>query len=96
MALELRLVDADVLDANAEFVAARLDDAIDQQERIAMRQIFQELQMSNEFEGRRWLVHRPAFRHCLSSGAASAIAGAASPEAAPLSTTDATDQGPRD
>ena len=38
MALELRLVGGDVLDPDAIFVAARLDDAIDEQKRIAMRQ----------------------------------------------------------
>ncbi len=38
MAGELRLVDRDVLDADAEFVAARLDDAVDEKKRITMRQ----------------------------------------------------------
>ena len=38
MAEELRLVGGDVLDADAVFVAADLDDAVDQQERIAVRQ----------------------------------------------------------
>ena len=42
MAHELRLVDGDVLDADAVFVAARLDDAVDEQERIAMRKHLQE------------------------------------------------------
>ena len=38
MALKLRLVGGDVLDADAEFVASRRDDPIDQQKGIAMRQ----------------------------------------------------------
>ena len=38
MTLKLRFVGGDVLDADAEFVAARRDDPIDQQEGIAMRQ----------------------------------------------------------
>ena len=37
MAEELRLVGGDVLDADAVFVAADFDDAVDQQERIAVR-----------------------------------------------------------
>ena len=37
MAEELRLVGGDVLDADAVLVAADFDDAVDQQERIAVR-----------------------------------------------------------
>ena len=46
MALELRLVGGDVLDADAEFVAARADDAIDEQKGITMRQQRSSLWMS--------------------------------------------------
>ena len=38
MPLEERLVDGDVLDADGALVAVHVDDAIDHQERIAMRQ----------------------------------------------------------
>ena len=41
MSLKLRLVDGHVLDADAAFVAADVDDAVDQQKRIAMRQHFE-------------------------------------------------------
>src|SRR6185437_6418389 len=42
MARELRLVGGYILDANAGFVAPRLEDTVDQQHRIAMRQQLQE------------------------------------------------------
>jgi hypothetical protein len=38
MTLEMRLVEGHVLDADAVFVAAGLDDAIDEQKGIAVRQ----------------------------------------------------------
>src|SRR2546430_3515065 len=38
MPLELRLVDTDILDADAKFVAPRLDHAVNHQERIAVGQ----------------------------------------------------------
>ena len=44
MALKLRLVDADVLDPDAERIASGLDNPVDHQEGIAVRQIFQQLQ----------------------------------------------------
>ena len=50
MTLELRLVEGHVLDADAGFVAADVDDPVDQQKRIAMRQRFQELQDVHRFE----------------------------------------------
>ena len=43
MAGELRLVEGDVLDADAGLVAVDLDDLVDQQERIAVRQQLQNL-----------------------------------------------------
>ena len=43
MALEVRLVGGDVLDPDAIFVAAGLDDPVDEQERIAVRQERQKL-----------------------------------------------------
>ena len=43
MAGELRLVEGDVLDADAGFVAVDLDDLVDQQKRIAMRQQIEDL-----------------------------------------------------
>ena len=42
VAHELRLVGGDVLDADAGFVAVDLDDAVDHQERIAVRQQLQQ------------------------------------------------------
>ena len=38
MALEIRLVDGDVLDAGARLLAIHVDDPVDQQEGIAVRQ----------------------------------------------------------
>ncbi|WP_315855090.1 hypothetical protein [Chenggangzhangella methanolivorans] len=46
MTLELRLVVGDVLDADAELVAPHLDDLVDEQERIAVRQRFMIAMMS--------------------------------------------------
>jgi hypothetical protein len=43
MPLEAGLIEGDVLDADAKFVASNLLDAIDQQERITMRKIFENL-----------------------------------------------------
>src|SRR5580704_17537977 len=50
MPLELRLVDADILDADAEFVAPRLDHAVDHQKWIAVRQGFQQAQNVKRFD----------------------------------------------
>src|SRR6202035_2627445 len=47
--LKLRLVDADILDADAGFVASRLDDAVDHQKWIAVRQGFQQAQNVKRF-----------------------------------------------
>ena len=38
MADEVRLIGRDVLDADAGFITADLNDAVDQQERVAVRQ----------------------------------------------------------
>ena len=46
MALEMRLVDGDVLDADAVLVSPRFDDPVDQKKRIAMRQSVRSLWMS--------------------------------------------------
>ena len=42
MALELRLVDRDVLDADAGFIGIAVDDAVNQQEWITVRQKIQQ------------------------------------------------------
>src|SRR5580658_10082365 len=55
MALELRLVGRNILDADAEFVASRPDDAVDQQERIAM---WQETQQPLDFVAFYGFTHR--------------------------------------
>jgi hypothetical protein len=43
VALEKRLVDGDILDGDQAFSRLELDNAIDQQEGVAMRQEFQDL-----------------------------------------------------
>src|SRR3984893_15844047 len=54
--LELRLVDADILDADAGLVAPRLDHPVDHQKWIAVRQGFQQAQNVKRFD---------RYRHCL-------------------------------
>ena len=48
----MRLVDRDVLDADAGLVAVDLDDPVDEQKRIAVRQRFQDLQDVHRLEAR--------------------------------------------
>src|SRR5205085_3568587 len=48
--LKLRLVEGHVLDTDRELVAAHLHDAIDHQERIAMRKRVQDLEDTGGFE----------------------------------------------
>ena len=50
MSLELRLIDADILDADAGFLAPRLDHPVDHQKRIAVRQGFQQAQNVKRFD----------------------------------------------
>src|ERR1700730_16857010 len=58
MPLELRLVDADILDADAGLVAPRVDHAVDHQKWIALRQGFQQAQNVKRFDRYRLcLVH---------------------------------------
>ena len=57
MALELRLVHRDVLDADAVFVRVRLNDAVDQQKRIPVRQGRQEPLDVETLEHATGLVH---------------------------------------
>ena len=52
MPLKLRLVDRHILYADARFVAANIDDAIDQQEWIAVRQIVEDADNIQGFERR--------------------------------------------
>ena len=62
MTLELRLVEGDVLDADARHVVPRLDDPVDQKKGIAMRQGFQEV--LNIQGAHRWfdnLIHGSLF-----------------------------------
>ena len=51
--MELRLVEGDVLDADRRLVAVDLDDAVDHQERIAVRQQLQDLLDVGRLERRR-------------------------------------------
>src|SRR5579863_2159647 len=57
MAEKLRLIDSDVLDANAAVVAAYIDDVIDHLERIAMRLQTQNVADIDGFAA--FAVHRP-------------------------------------
>ena len=57
MTEKLRLVDGDVLDADAAFVAADVDNAVNHDERIAMRQQPQNLADLDGFNA--FAVHRP-------------------------------------
>ena len=54
MAIELRLVERDVLDADAAFVATHLDDLVDEQEGIAVRKKLQDPQNICGIEGFRF------------------------------------------
>src|SRR5690606_37374635 len=64
MSLEMRLVERDVLDADAAVVTVHLDDAVDEKKRIAMRQELQNALNVDAFE-----LARPGcpFRHLVSS-----------------------------
>src|SRR5208282_1194574 len=58
MAEELRLVDRDVLDSDAMFVAAHVDDAVDHDEGVAMRQQPQDVAYAGDAEG--FGIHVPS------------------------------------
>jgi hypothetical protein len=59
MAEELPLVDGDVLDADRDFVAAHADDAVDHQERIAVRQSLEDRRDLRRLKRGIRLVHHP-------------------------------------
>src|SRR6516165_6554437 len=57
MSGKLRLVDGDILDADAAVIGSNIDHLVDQQHREAMRECFQYLVDIHERKSDRWLLH---------------------------------------